>query len=74
MERRKEMPKYVLSYYRLENQTWQYHADIVEADSPKDIKLPNATLYSVQVEQYDDSIRRSRENNQQLVHPYRPNR
>ena len=55
------------------NNQWEYNADIVEADSPKDIKLPNATLYSVQVEQYDN-IRRSRENNQQLVHPYRPNR
>jgi len=46
------MTKYILSYYRLVNNQWEYNADIVEADSPKDIKLPNATLYYVQVEEY----------------------
>ena len=44
--------KYVLSYYQLEDSKWQYHADIIEAESPREIKLPNAPLYSVQVEEY----------------------
>ena len=44
--------RYVLSYYQLENGKWQYHADIVEANSPQEVKLPNATLYYVQLEEY----------------------
>ena len=44
--------RYVLSYYQLVDQEWQYHADIVEANSPQEVKLPNATLYYVQLEEY----------------------
>ena len=45
--------KYILSYYQLENGEWQYHADIVVADSPQEIELPNGILYAVQVEEYN---------------------
>ena len=45
--------RYVLSYYYLREGQWHYDANIVEADSPRDIELPSdLILYMVQVEEY----------------------